>query len=287
MSGSNNNNDPIEILPASFWESHGFTSNDATGMEILQQKLISGSSSLTSSSSMYGFQGALRYHELALPYWEAFVKNVQLNEKKLCLSYIQLPPIVWQTITPKIDCIKSLNLTDNELGSSCEGFFSLARFLSSNKTLEELTFNENGSGNDLTDLQAAKALSLAMRNHPTLQKVNAVYMEIGGHYKRLGNPTPEIAKEFIDGCENCTELHLNRVGMDDACAPAYGEMVKRNKKLSLLCIFWEYFTSKGVEEITKGVYDTTSLNDIADPITNAPSTFRIQMMIPIKILLPR
>lgn len=77
---------------------------------------------------MYGFQGALRYHELALPYWEAFVKNVQLNEKKLSVSYIQLPPIVWQTITPKIDYIKSLTLTDNDLGSSCEGFFSLARF---------------------------------------------------------------------------------------------------------------------------------------------------------------
>ena len=52
--------------------------------------------------------------------------------------------------------------------------------------------------------------------------------------------------------------------MDDACAPAYGAMVKRNKKLSLLCIFWEGFSDKGVDSITKGVYDTTSLNDIAD-----------------------
>ena len=37
----------LEILPASFWESNGLASNDAEGMEILQEKLIIGSSSLS------------------------------------------------------------------------------------------------------------------------------------------------------------------------------------------------------------------------------------------------
>ena len=255
----------IDVLPASFWESHGFNENEAAGMVILQQKLIDGSSSLSKYGPMQFHMGrgdALRYHELALPYWKAFANTSTNQLDRFVVSNVQLPPIVWQTITPKINNIKTLSLKDNQLGT--EDFFALAQFLTGNTTLEELSFNSNqSSGNDITDLQAAKALSLAMKNHPTLQKVNAIWMEIGGNY-HLNNPTPDIAKEFIDGCENCVEVNLCQVGMDDACAPAYGAMVKRNKKLSLLCIFWEGFSDKGVDSITKGVYDTTSLNDIAD-----------------------
>lgn len=256
----------LEILPASFWESNGLASDDAEGMEILQEKLIIGSSSLSRDPAGGRFMAlggghALCYHELALPYWETFA-NAPSQLEKFSVSHIQLPSIVWQTITPKISNIKTLSLTDNELGA--EGFKSLARFLSSNTTLEEIDFSaRNSPGNDLTDLEAAKSLSSAMKSHPALKKVSAVWMEIGGNY-HSGNPTPDIAKEFIDGCENCVEVSLCQVGMNDACAPAYGDLVKRNKRLRNLFIFWEGFTNEGIEEITKGVYDTTSLNDIAD-----------------------
>ena len=249
---------PLEILPASFWKSHGFNEWDAEGMVGLQEKLISGSSSLRPSG--IEFRGAIpAYHELALPYWKVFANTPgQLDTFRV--DNVQLPHILWQAITPKINGIKSLYLEDNKLGT--EDFFSLAQFLSVNTTLEELSFE--GPDSDLADLQAAKALGLAMKNHPSLQKVNAIYMEIGGNY-HLDKPTPEIAKEFIDGCENCVEMHIiSRCGMDDACAPAYGALVKRNKKLTSLCLFWEYFTDDGVEEITRGVYDTTTLNDIVD-----------------------
>ena len=249
----------INVLPASFWQSHGFSEKDAKGMLVLQEKLISGSSSV--SMPPYEFEGALRYHELALPYWKAFA-NTPGQLDKFTVKNVQLPPVLWQTITPKINGIKSLTLEDNNL--STEGFFSLAQFLSNNTSLEELSFNSNSSsGNDLTDLQAAKALGQAMKGHPTLQKVNAIWMEIGGNY-HLDKPTPDIAKAFIDGCENCVEVNISQCGMDDDCAPAYGAMVKRNKKLTQLFIFWESFTSKGVEMISKGVYDTTTLNDIVD-----------------------
>ena len=254
-----------EILPASFWETHGFNEKDAEGMVVLQQKLISGSSSLSKYGPMQfgglGSDDALRYDELALPYWKVFV-NTPGQLESFVVRHVQLPPIVWQTITPKISSIKKLSLENNKLGT--DDFFSLAQFISCNATLEELSFNSNiSSGNDLTDLQAANALSSSMKKHPTLQKVSAMWMEIGGNY-HLENPTPDIAKAFIDGCENCVEVQVSQCGMDDDCAPAYGAMVKRNKKLSLLAVFWELFTEKGVEEITKGVYDTTSLNDIAE-----------------------
>jgi len=261
---SKNDTTAIKILPASFWEANGFTEKEAKGMEIVQQKLISGSSTIHrypdgSMALRYGSDGkALRYHESALPYWQAFA-NVPGLLDNFSVKNIKLPQVVWQTITPKINNIKQLSFSNNEL--EAEGFFGLAQFLSGNTTLEVLSFED--VGNDLTDLQAAKALSLAMKGHPSLCKVNAVYMEIGGLY-HLDNPTPDIAKAFIDGCENCVELHLNRVGMGDTCAEAYGDMLKRNKKLRTLCIFWEYFSSTGVEAITKGVYDTTSLNSIAD-----------------------
>lgn len=70
--------------------------------------------------------------------------------------------------------------------------------------LEEISLE----GNDLADLQAAKSLSLAMKNRPTLQKVNAIIcMDIGGmHNAEIS--TPDIAKELIYGCENMVEAHL-------------------------------------------------------------------------------
>ena len=185
-------------------------------METLQQQLISASSYLTGRKRP-GYFGdtVLRYHDLALPYWKAFVNAPSDGIDEFTVSSVELPSVVWQTITPKINNIKTLSLTSKELGG--DRYLCLSRFLSGNSTLEELSFK----GNDITDLHAAKSLSSVMKNHPTLQKLHGIYTDVGGNY-RAENPTPDIAKEIIDGCENLVKVHLNRVGMDDACEVAYG-----------------------------------------------------------------
>jgi len=248
--------------PASYWVSIGFDENDAKRMERLQETLLENSSNTLGTLQRYTFGCVIPYHEMMLPYWKTYAKagvnGDPLGEFRA--RQVQLPSEVWQIITPKLSSIKTLELNNNDMNA--EAIYSLSSFLTKNNTLEKLSFELN----HITDLGAARALSLAMKNHPTLQEFDAVYCGFGGNYA-MDDPDPgqpEIAKAIIDGCENLVKVSMCRVGMDDSCAASYASMIKRNKKLRNLFIYWEYFSMEGLAKIATGVYDPSSLNAMAD-----------------------
>ena len=136
--------------------------------------------------------------------------------------------------------LKSLELRDCNLGDS--GVYCIAEFLKKNKSLATLDL----SGNTIEDVDAAKSLGKAVKNHSELSFVNLSKCDLvrrgthtwrGGVLQRIVHT--DVLAAIIDGCKGLKSLVLDKNGMqvgDDGAISHVADLIRNNTSLTILSL---------------------------------------------------
>jgi len=220
------------------------------------------------------------HHGELVPHWEHYMKKVveRARATTFVIHTFQLRQSSLDVIVPSVMQLERLA----ELGlCKCsidrDGLLFLSKFLAKNISLKRLLLNDNR----IDDIEVAHALSLALKHHPRMEELCVSRCGVGSDGR--------ILPVLLDGCARLEVLRLNENGIEtgarigaflagnpsldtlrldgnslsDADASGFALALKTNTNLQYLYLKGNDFTDAGVDEITAGVLDATSLNSIA------------------------
>jgi len=279
---------PIIIMPTSYWTSQGLNENIAYGLERFQYQLLDRK---TIYAHVIYLEPAtpnvefIPHHDMLLHHWKRYMTSLveRGRAKAFFIERIQLHQSVLDVVVPplmeKVGELGELGLCKCSIDHN--GLLLLSKYLSKNRTLKRLLLNENV----IEDVDVARALSLAVKDHPTMEELCVSHCELGTNV--------DVLPEILGGCNRLKTLRLNEnkissqnvahIGallaspdtslatlrldknlLSDVDAVHFTAALKSNTNLKYLYLTGNNITDVGKEKITTAVLDTTSLNSIAD-----------------------
>ena len=271
------------IIPISDWMSIGYSEDDAALMEELQQRMKAyrddddeGTIALSIWRERY-----VQHHDWMIPHWKELFKALRgrTSVTTVNIRRIHLPTSVLNIIFPSLKTMP--NLTKLDLVQTRlvdKGLLMLSSFLKLNSSLHELFIDGYKMG-----LSVASALSDALNEHPTLEKL---VLDNGGLEEN-----PEILEKILEGCTRLTSLALmdnlgsvavsvlsdfirgnhpirniflkhNRISDNDTVLLA--SALKTNTNLKQLDLRENDITEEGNKNTFRALYDPTSMDSIVE-----------------------
>jgi len=175
-----------------------------------------------------------------------------------------------------INSIKTIKFVNNNL--CADGMISLAKLVEQSVDLDTFIMVQN----PMNDINAALSLSGVLKLHPSIRNVDMSDCNLGKDPEILSVilqsdvESLEIADnninslgaikiaEYIESNTSmmCLRLYGNLLNDDDAVI--ISRALQENYKLFSLHIYWNNFTSVGVKALFSSIFDSSSLNAIAD-----------------------
>jgi hypothetical protein len=224
------------------------------------------------------------WHEPNLDeYWNKLVKSIS---KKGCISSIiienvemkkeRLAALVTlvrsdQDQAPKVVILENANLCK-------EGIVSLSKLVDVSSQLDVLRICYNRIDN----IESARCLSRSLRSHDFIDELNLIHCDLGRspeilsvilqsdvcHIDLKCNNIDSMGAvkiaEYLGGDPPIEELTLNRNQINDDDVILISQALKRNTHLKKLHIYSNNLTSIGVKALLTCVFDSSSLNAIAE-----------------------
>ncbi len=172
--------------------------------------------------------------------------------------------------------LKKLTLSETNLCSV--GFASLAEYLGSNTTLQQLTLDKNRIDESVDTEQFGKVL----RKHPQLEYLSLSECKIGNNISALSDILHSSMKSLGLGCNEIgsqggfiiasyltsnppmESISLERNQLNDADLIHFANSLKTNTRLSQLTLSANKFSLAGVKVLFKEIFNPTTLNNVAD-----------------------
>lgn len=289
---------PAIIMSKEYWLSQGFDTHTAYSMEAFQCQLVD-------RKFTYGhvicFEPAtpnisIPHHDVLVQHWTKYMQNLleRGRAKSLFIERFELQYSSLNMIVPSV-----LKMHLSELGIcncriNANGLLLVAKALSQNHTLKRLLLNEN----QIDDIHVARTLSVAVKNHPTLQELCISHCGVGtnadvlptilygcSNLKTLRLNENNISSNniayiryFIASNPSLTCLRLDKNLLSDTDATQLAAALTTNTNLQYLYLKGNDFTDEGKEELMKVVFDTTSLNAIATSNHNCEVVFNSKVL---------
>ena len=270
------------IIPASQWESMGYSIIHAQGMEKLQndmKKYCDGNSDTQIDLIGKRLRFIVPHHDMLIPHWQKLAIGL-IGRKlvKVSIQGITLPTPVLDIMFPALHLVslKKLFLIKARLGN--EGLLRLTSFIKDNTSLKTLYI-----GGDSIDTSVANSLSDAVTDHPSLNVLFLVkcglnnaeilrrlleactrLIHLGIDGEKLGCEAVRILGEFI--CNNYPLKHLNLTSskISDNDALVLASALKKNTNLLSLNLKKNDIADEGGKALLKALYDQTSMYTIIE-----------------------
>mmetsp|Transcript_22391 Transcript_22391/g.32012 ORF Transcript_22391/g.32012 Transcript_22391/m.32012 type:complete len:469 (-) Transcript_22391:2092-3498(-) len=172
--------------------------------------------------------------------------------------------------------IKKLTLSETNLCGA--GFASLAEYLGSNTTLQQLTLDKNR----IDELVDTEQFGKALRKHPQLEYLSLSECSIGNNVSALSDILHSGIKSLGLGCNEIgsqggfiiasyltsnppmESISLERNQLNDTDVIYFANSLKTNTRLSQLTLSANKFTLVGVKLLFNEIFNPTTLNDVVD-----------------------
>lgn len=172
--------------------------------------------------------------------------------------------------------LKKLTLSDTNLCSA--GFASLAEYLGSNTTLQQLTLDKNRIDESVDTEQFGKAL----RKHPQLEYLSLSECNIGNNVSALSDILHSGIKSLGLGCNEIgsqggfiiasyltsnppmESISLERNQLNDTDLIHFANSLRTNTRLRHLTLSANKYSLVGVKLLFNEIFNPTTLNNVAD-----------------------
>ena len=272
------------IIPASYWMSIGYSNEEASAMENLQNDIKAicyGDSDKTEISLRGSEPGTvIPHHDMMIPHWQKLFRALNGLTSTLHITDISLPIPVLDIMFPiqSID-LKTLTFYDVKLGN--DGLLKLSSFLRENTSVKKLCIG----GDLIDDISVASSLSDAIKNHPTLEILVLVRCFCAEHdtgilekimegccglrelrlgYEKLGVDGITIMADFIRSNNPTQIIQLEDCELKDIDTLLLTAALKKNTYLKELDLVGNDITESGDKNLLKAMYDPTSIDSIIE-----------------------
>jgi len=284
------------IIPTTYWISQGIAEPIAYSMERFQFQLVD--RKYTFAHVIYFGPATtdidfIPHHDLLVSHWRRYIKNLteRGRAKAFFIERFQLRQSVLDIIVPtlmqQLGQLGELGLCDCSIGRN--GLLLISKYLSKNRSLKRLLLNEN----QIEDVDIAKALSSAVKYHPSMEEVCLSHCGLGNnldilpeilggcnHLKTLrlngnniGSESIAQIKAFLAGNQTLTCLRLDNNLLSDADALHISAALKMNTNLHYLYLKGNAFSYHGKKKMMDTILDAASLNSIVESNHNCEIVF--------------
>ena len=282
------------IIPASHWISLGYSEEGAQARVNLQYDM----KKYYDSNSKYGYDDAiitliprlniggytqkrkLLHDDMMLPHWEKLAKSLNRQRttvEQVQINQIDLPMSILDIILPafqSMDNLRTLSISQTSLRN--DGLQRLSTFLKENTRLRNLLFG----GDIIDDLTAVSSFSNAIKNHPTLESVTFVALQLNSIMLRkvlqgcsrlrtlelsssmdLNSEGIAVLAEFISSNHTTETITFYHDDISDSDTLVLASALKKNTRLK--CLNLKGNTTKD-NIMFNALYDPTSMDSIVE-----------------------
>ena len=276
------------IIPASYWISIGYSEEDASLMEKLQNDIKKFCED-NNDDTKIDLRGrmepgtVLPHHDMMIPHWQKLFRALNgrtLIIKQFSIIGISLPVQVLDIMLPVLQSVNLEKFGSASVGLGRDGFLKLTSFLRGNTSIKQLILG----GDDLIDdMSVASSLSDAMRNHPNLELLILVACGLNNAgilgkilegCKRLdfitianfnvGSEGVDLLADFIHSNHSTRYFDLPRNNLSDNDALILASALKKNTNLQRLKLEHNNITEDGEKPLLKALFDASSMNSIIE-----------------------
>ena len=281
-------------IPTSHWVDLDFDENYIQGMECLLEQLEDSTIALRSgecydillSGDSEDDETILLHDDILLPHWKEFANALQLNQNSsrlLSICTVQLTSSVMDLLVPALKGkpFKIINFNNNELVNVREGIEFAVKSMENSSELERF----NWVNNRIDTMENAQFLLDSMTTHPHVDKVRLeccfgedingyeilrVLLASGKRFLSLDLEKNNIRtggteiSDYLATNPPLENLYLGGNHLDDNDAILIASALKQNTNLQRLRLGDNEFTEKGKNALSNAIYDSSSLNSVAD-----------------------
>ena len=282
-------------IPTSYWIERGFDEDYIGDMEyflrdIKEKTCLLRSGNVIEDDIIYlgGCESLLLHDNKLLPHWEEFANALQLYNpnvlNELSIGYVQLTSSVMDLLASALKGkpFKIIHFNNNEFAIAREGIGFAVKIVGDNPKLEQL----NWVNNEIERMEDARYLVDAVISHPCIDKVrlencfgddingyeilrhllasdkNFSHIDLERNNIRTGENT--AISDYIATNPPLKKLFLADNHLDDDDAMLIARSLKHNTNLKHLRLDNNEITEIGSASLSNAVYDSTSLNSMAD-----------------------
>mmetsp|Transcript_31865 Transcript_31865/g.55448 ORF Transcript_31865/g.55448 Transcript_31865/m.55448 type:complete len:396 (-) Transcript_31865:56-1243(-) len=236
------------------------------------------------------YVGYAGHENTLLPKWQVLAEKLRRCRSDrfvaMCFRGVHLVKDVLDKLAPAIAMkhLKTLTLHTNRLDN--DGYLFLSQFLEGNSTLTSLSLRKNVIN---CDIDTAKRLAAAMRNHAALGTVDIsdcslgstnidVFSAIIGGVKNIdnvtlssngigllhGNERTHIIANILATNPGIKKLKLNKNSLVDRDLVLIAQALSTNDNLACLDIFQNKLNKIGVEALDNAICNSSNLNAVVD-----------------------
>ncbi|WAR18927.1 LR74B-like protein [Mya arenaria] len=175
----------------------------------------------------------------------------QLEEDTFDIGGQHLGPAHWKIVAIillKAEWLTGLDVRDNCLGT--EGAFTIADFVSVNRTLSKLNVADNGIG-----VAGLKALASAV-----IDNVLVTHLDLSGN--EISDEGAKPIAEIIEARTGLMELRMNHNCVREEGAIAIGHALAQNENITSLDLSWNHVRCKGAIALSNSLKTNESLRTL-------------------------
>ena len=286
----------VSDIHRGYWIDKGYSDDYADDMEELIEEIKSLCSQLrsgkyTSFITLGGHENGLLLdndNDVLLPHWEEFANALQLYQSTdvsevFSIDAIQLTPSIMDLLTPALmgKLIKCISFDNNELDDNVREGIEFA--VESIRSIQGLT-EFNWSSNHISSERDAQYLVDSVISHPSIDAIQFTdcfrdlcgykilcQLLASGNYKQIifnhnfrGTGGRTEISDYIATNPPLDKLILSGNQLNDDDIQLIVRSLKHNTNLRHLRLEHNNITEVGKAALIKLVYDTTSLNSMAD-----------------------